>query len=71
METKEGGTSKMGKTIGILIPEDCKQIYIFENKKDFNDQISTGRMKPLYGANASEKDFMNALVAYSPITNHK
>ena len=28
----------MGKVIGIVIPDDCKNIYVFQSKQEFTEQ---------------------------------
>ena len=39
----------MGKVIGIVIPDDCKNIYVFQSNQEFTEQVTSGRMKALYG----------------------
>ena len=51
--------------IGIIIPQDCKNIYVFQNEEDFFAQIRSGKMVPLYGNEDYQKK-MNLFVAYVP-----
>ena len=37
----------MGKVIGIVVPDDCKNIYVFQSNQEFTDQITSRRMKAL------------------------
>lgn len=54
----------MGKTVGVIIPDNVKQIYVFDNEKDFKYQIDNGSMKPLYGNKEYETSFMKLYIAY-------
>ncbi len=54
----------MCRSIGIIIPEGCKQIYIFENEEDFIKAIESGKMTPLYGANSREISLFPVYIAY-------
>lgn len=60
----------MGNSVGVLIPDGCKQIYIFDTEENFLEQINAGRMQPLYGYNEEEKSFVPAFIAYIPTVNH-
>lgn len=51
--------------IGILIPEGCKNIYVFQKREDFISQIESGKMIALYG-NEENQENMNLFVAYVP-----
>lgn len=46
----------MSKVIGIVIPDDCKNIYVFHSKQKFTEQITSGRMKALYGDKGYQKE---------------
>lgn len=51
--------------IGIIIPQDCANIYVFHKEEDFIAQIQSGKMFPLYGNEDYQKE--NGLfVAYVP-----
>ena len=54
----------MNKSIGVIIPEGCKQIYVFKNEDDFMEEVNSGRMKSLYGINDKEKSFFPLFIAY-------
>lgn len=55
-----------GKSVGLLIPEDCRHIFVFDNKEDFTAQIQSGKMKPLYGEKEFQNEYMKLHVAYIP-----
>ncbi len=59
----------MGKSFGIKIPSDCNFVYVFDTKKDFIDQVDSGQMKPLYGRDTSETEFVQTFMAYIPVTS--
>ncbi|MEI3215177.1 MAG: hypothetical protein V8S90_13585 [Lachnospiraceae bacterium] len=50
----------MGKVIGIVVPDDCKNIYVFQSNQEFTDQITSRRMKALYG----DKDYQKEKAMY-------
>jgi hypothetical protein len=54
------------KSLGISIPEEVKRIYLFNNRKDFIDQIDNGKMKPLYGNVKSDEEYVPIYIAYIP-----
>ena len=54
----------MNKSVGIVIPEGCKQIVIFDNEDNFIEEINSGRMFPLYGERDEEKTFFPIFIAY-------
>ncbi len=53
----------ISKTLGILIPDGCKQIYVFENESDFLSAVQSGQMIPLYGAKRHEKEYLPLYIA--------
>ena len=46
----------MGKVIGIVVPDDFKNIYVFQSNQEFTDQITSRRMKALYGDKDYQKE---------------
>lgn len=53
----------ISKTLGILIPDGCKQIYVFENESDFLSAVHSGQMIPLYGTKRHEKEYLPLYIA--------
>lgn len=60
----------ISKTLGILIPDGCKQIYVFENESDFLSAVQSGQMIPLYGAKRHEKDYLPLYIAQKGDEKH-
>ena len=58
------------KSIGVTIPNDCKQIYVFDTAEEFLKQLASGKMIPLYGKQEHEKMFFPIFIAYMPTVNH-
>ena len=54
------------KVVGISIPSNCTNIYIFQNEGDFIAQINSGKMLPLYGNKDYQKEYMELFAAYVP-----
>lgn len=53
----------MSRSIGIVIPEGCKQLYVFEGEEDFIREVNSGRMTPLYGLSDKEKSLFPIFIA--------
>ena len=53
----------ISKTLGILIPDGCRQIYVFENESDFLSAVQSGQMIPLYGTKRHEKEYLPVFIA--------
>lgn len=60
MDMKSGSASKV---LGLLIPDCCKQIYVFEAETDFMDAVNSGQMIPLYGIQEHEREYMPVFIA--------
>lgn len=60
MDVKTGSVSR---TLGILLPDGCKQIYVFESETEFVDAVNSGQMIPLYGIQESEREYMPVFIA--------
>lgn len=42
--------------IGIIIPQGCTNIYVFQKEEDFVAQVQSGKMIPLYGNEEYQKE---------------
>ena len=54
------------KVVGLNIPDDCSHVYIFSDKDNFTAQIASGKMKPLYGEEEFQNEYMGLYIAYIP-----
>lgn len=57
-------SSEVIKAIGIIIPEGCRQLYVFDNKEHFQELVKSGRMIPLYEISEGDKTFIPVYIAY-------
>ena len=57
----------MNKSAVVLIPDECKAIYVFDTEEMFLDAVNSGQMTPIYGTQAHEKEYLPVFIA---VMNH-